>query len=42
MVLSAIFVAALVALAVAVVILWGAFEALVRISRFLWRLLTEQ
>ena len=31
----------LIALAIAVVMLWGAFEALVRLGRFLWRLLAE-
>ena len=31
----------LIALAIVVVMLWGAFGALARVSRFLWRLLME-
>ncbi len=41
MVLAAVFVAVLVALVIAGVIIWVLFEATVRLSRFLWKLLIE-
>ncbi|MFH1003611.1 MAG: hypothetical protein V1780_05645 [Chloroflexota bacterium] len=37
--LAAVFILLLIALATVVVMLWGAFEALVHVGRFLWRLL---
>ena len=39
--LAAIFAVVLIVLAIVVVMLWGAFGALVRVGRFLWRLLME-
>ena len=31
----------LIALAIIAIMLWGAFEALVRFGRFIWRLMVE-
>ena len=39
--LAAVIAVALIALAIAGVMLWGAFEALVRVGRYLWWLLEE-
>ncbi|MFC1874455.1 hypothetical protein ACFLYX_04050 [Chloroflexota bacterium] len=41
MVLAVVFVAILVALVITGAIIWALFEATVRLSRFLWKLLVE-
>lgn len=39
--LAAVFTVGLIALAILIVMLWGACEALVRAMRFVWQLLTK-